>query len=89
MNMIPLLDLFTAFAAMITKALPDDELQRERFKLRYPKLTQRITQQMLRKAKRDLTRIGATADDKVVIHAYVQLIKMDANFETLLIESLK
>lgn len=38
----------TAVSAMITKALPSDELQLARFKIRYPLLYARIREHMIR-----------------------------------------
>ncbi len=88
-TMEAILASITALLALITKALPDDELQRKRFELRHPKLYQRIYTRILNRAAKELKRMGVSAEDTEVIHAYVQGIKMDENFETLIKQKLQ
>lgn len=83
-----LLASITALLSLITKALPDDELKRERFRLRYPRLYQRILKRILNKAAKDLKQMGVTAEDEHVISAYSASLKMDENFKTLLKQKL-
>lgn len=83
-----ILEAVTALALLVTKALPDDELKRERFKLRHPRYYQRIYQHILNTGARQLKRMGVTGEDANVIAAYTRGIKMDKDFEILLTQKL-
>lgn len=58
-----ILELLTALTALITKALPDDELKRERFKMKYPLLYQQVRIRQLKKAKRFIKNSGVSPKD--------------------------
>lgn len=60
-----ILEAITALMALITKALPDDELKRERLKLRYPLLYQNIKVRQLKKARRFIKQTGVNPEDFV------------------------
>lgn len=82
------LEAISAVSNLIAKTLPDDELKREQFKLKYPKIYQRIIMSVMRKAVRDCKRLGIDKTETKQIEMYVRLIKMDKDFEALLIERL-
>lgn len=58
-----ILEAITALLVLITKALPDDELKRERLKLRYPLLYQNIKVRQLKRARRFIKQTGINPDD--------------------------
>lgn len=71
-------DAVTATMSMITKALPNDELQRERFKLRFPLLYQWVKTKQLRRAAREIERNHYHVED------FVKEIGQDSIFAVLL-----